>query len=119
MNKKQKSYFFGLLAEYYIIIIFFFMGYILIKRRFKTKFGEIDLIFKRSNCVVAIEVKARSDTSIKAEEVVGRRQFYRITNSLKIFLNKYEKYSNFDIRIDIVLVYKNFIIKHIKNVWNE
>ncbi len=119
MDRKRRSYFFGLLAEYYVIIIFFFMGYILIKRRFKTKFGEIDLIFKRGRCIVVVEVKARSDASVQVEEVVGRRQFHRITNSLKIFLNKYEKYSNFDIRIDVVLVYKNFIIKHIKNVWNE
>ena len=119
MDKKRKSYFFGLFAEYYVLIIFFFMGYVPLKRRFKTKFGEIDLILKKRDYIVAVEVKARSDSSIHVEEVVGRRQFYRITNSLKIFLNKYEKYSNFNVRIDVVLVYKNFKIKHIKNVWNE
>lgn len=119
MNKKQKSYFFGLLAEYYVIILFFFMGYIPIKHRFKTKLGEIDLIFKKGNYIIAVEVKARSNLSLQAEEVVGRRQFHRIINSLKIFLNKYKKYSNLDIRIDVVLVHKNFMIKHIKNIWNE
>ena len=119
MNKKQKSYFFGLLAEYYVIMLFFFAGYIPIKHRFKTKFGEIDLIFKKGNYIVAVEVKARSDASLQVGEVVGERQFYRITNSLKIFLNKYKKYSNFNIRIDVVLVHKNFMIKHIKNIWNE
>jgi len=118
-NKKRQAYFFGLWAEYYVIIILFFAGYIFLKRRFKTKFGEIDLLFKKGSYVIAVEVKARTDKSAQVEEVVGRRQLHRITNSLKIFLNKYEQYSNLDVRIDIVLVYKNLMIKHIKNVWNE
>lgn len=119
MKKKKISYWFGLLAEYYVIVILFFKGYKIIKRRFKTKMGEIDLIFVKGDYLVAVEVKARSDSSLRVEEVVRYRQFYRITNSLKIFLNKYEKYSKFNLRIDVVLVYKNFIMKHIKNVWNE
>ena len=119
MNKRQKSYYFGLFAEYYVMIIFFFMGYIPIGRRFKTKFGEIDLIFKKGDCIVAFEVKARSNKHIQVDEAVGKRQLYRISNSLKIFLNKYKRYSKFSMRIDIVLVHKNLGIKHIKNVWDE
>ena len=117
MNKKQKSYWFGIIAEYYVVVILFFKGYILLKRRYKTKLGEVDLIFKKKDYIVAVEVKGRSDYECQAGEVVGKRQFHRIVNSLKIFLNKNEDYCNLNIRIDTVLVYKNLKIEHIKNIW--
>lgn len=117
--KKKKSYWFGVFAEYYVICLFAIFGYRFLTRRYKTKLGEIDLIFRKGNAIVAVEVKARSDYKTEVGEVVHERQFYRIVNSLKIFLNKNEKYSNFDVRVDVVLVYRNLKIRHIKNVWVE
>ena len=117
MLKKQKSYLFGILAEYYVIFVLFFKGYQLIERRYKTKLGEIDLIMKNGDYLVAIEVKARSNKNFHAGEVVNQKQFYRISNSLKIFLNKNKAYYNLNIRIDTILVYKNLKIEHIKNIW--
>lgn len=116
MKEKQKSYWFGLLAEYYAIIVLSFKGYILLKHRFKTKMGEIDLIFKKGDNLIAVEVKARKNTSINIAEVVSPRQYYRIINSLKIFLNKNEIYSNFNIMVDVVLVNYNLKISHLKNI---
>ena len=40
-------------------------------------------------------------------------------NSLKLFLNKNIEYSNFNTRIDVVLVKGLFNIQHLKNVWME
>lgn len=118
-SKKQKSYLFGLIAEYYVIILFFFKGYKLLKHRYKTKLGEIDLIFKKNNNIIAVEVKARKDKNIMVGEVVSKKQFIRILNSLKIFLNKNERYFNFDLRIDVVLINNFFKVQHIKNAWVE
>ena len=117
MFKKRLYYFFGLCAEYYVAFIFFFKGYILIKHRYKTKLGEIDLIFEKNKTIIAVEVKARENKNVQIGEVVSNRQLKRICNSLKIFLNKYNKYSNFNARIDIVLVRGNLLIEHIKNIW--
>lgn len=117
MKDRLKSYRFGILAEYYVIFLLFFKGYRLLERRYKTKLGEIDLIFKKKDSIVAVEVKARKDKLIEVGEVVNARQLIRITNSLKIFLNKNEKHSNLNIRIDIVLVRNILKIEHIKNVW--
>ena len=118
-TKKQKSYFLGLMAEYYVIFLFFFKGYKLLKHRYKTKFGEIDLIFRKNKSIIAVEVKARKNKNISIGEVVYQKQFYRIMNSLKIFLNKNEMYSNFDVMIDVVLIKNIFKVKHIKNTWVE
>ena len=107
MLKKKISYFFGLLAEYYVIFILLFKGYRLIKHRYKTKLGEIDLIMTRGKDLIAIEVKARSNKNIQVGEAVNIKQLYRIANCLKIFLNKYNNYSNFNIRVDVILVNKN------------
>ena len=116
-SKKQKSYFFGLLAEYYVIFLFFFKGYKLLEHRYKTKLGEIDLIFKKSNNIIAVEVKARKNKNLQIGEVVSRKQLTRILNSLKIFLNKNEIYSNFNSRVDVILVYNFLRVQHIKNAW--
>lgn len=116
-NKKQKSYFFGLLAEYYVIFLLFFKGYKILEHRYKTKLGEIDLIFKKGNTIIAVEVKARKNKNLQIGEVVSRRQLTRILNSLKIFLNKNEQYSNFISRVDVILVYNFLRVQHIKNAW--
>lgn len=118
-TKKQKSYLFGIFAEYYVIFLFFFKGYTLLKHRYKTKMGEIDLIFKNKDNLIAVEVKARKDTNTNIGEVVSFKQYKRIMNSLKLFLNKNIEYSNFNIRIDVVLVKGLFSIEHLKNVWTE
>lgn len=119
ISKKQKSYWFGIFAEYWVIILFLFKGYKFIARRYKTKLGEIDLIFIKKDNLVIVEVKARKNKNIEIGEVVSYKQCCRILNATKLFLNKNKKYSNLNIRIDIVLVNSILKIEHIKNVWNE
>ena len=119
ISKKQKSYWFGIFAEYWVIIVFFFKGYKFVARRYKTKLGEIDLIFTQKDNLVMVEVKARKNKSIEIGEVASYKQYRRIFNAAKLFLNKNKKYSNLNTRIDIVLVNSILNIKHIKNVWIE
>jgi putative endonuclease len=119
VTKKQKSYWFGIVAEYLAIIVFSLKGYKFLKRRYKTSFGEVDLIFTRNTDLVAVEVKARKNHNINIEEVVSYKQYSRILNATKLFLSKNKKYSNFSVRIDVVLVYNIFKIRHLKNVWIE
>jgi putative endonuclease len=119
VNRKILSYFFGILAEYYVVLYLSIFGYKLLKHRYKTKMGEIDLIFKKKDNLVAVEVKGRSNKNLNIGDIVGYRQFSRIKNSLKIFLSRNYKYSNFNLRIDIALVQRNLVIKYIKNAWSE
>jgi putative endonuclease len=118
-SKKQKSYWFGIFAEYLVIIVFFFKGYRFIKRRYKTKLGEIDLIFTKGINLIAVEVKARKNKNIEIGEIVSNKQYCRILNTIKLFLNKNKKYSNFNVRLDVVLINGIFKMEHLKNVWTE
>jgi len=119
MNKKILNYWRGIFGEYYAMLYLLLHGYKILKRRYKTKFGEIDIIGSKADNLIAFEVKTRNFKNEKIEEAFNQYQFYRISNALKFFLNKNEYYSKFTLRIDAILIYNKFKIKHIKNVWFE
>lgn len=51
-------------------------GYKILKRRFRTRIGEIDIIAKDKDCLVFVEVKTRRNTfcGFPAEAVTWRKQ---------------------------------------------
>lgn len=64
ITDKQKRYYFGLFAELTSYLYLSFKFYKIIDRRFKSPFGEIDLIAKKGNHLIFIEVKDRKNTSL-------------------------------------------------------
>jgi putative endonuclease len=117
MFSKKSTYKYGIWTELYVAFLLFFCGYKLLARRYKTKLGEVDLIFKNRNNIVAVEVKGRRHAKNSvAGEVVGYYQLKRINDAMDIFLARREQYGNYNIRIDIVLVKGLFSVEHIKNV---
>ena len=58
-NKKIKSYWFGIIAEYIAIFFLLMNGYKILKRRYKTFAGEVDIIARKSKAIISVEVKAR------------------------------------------------------------
>jgi putative endonuclease len=113
--KKQRAYRFGLLTEYYIICYLFFCGYLLLKHRYKTYLGEIDLIFKKGKTIIAVEVKGRKNKDATIENTITKKQFERIYNGLNIFLSQNDKYNRYDLRIDAVMVRGILNIEYKKN----
>jgi putative endonuclease len=114
--KRRQAYNLGILSEIYVMFYMFLRGYILIAHRYKTKFGEIDLIFRRFNTILAVEVKARSNNNITLEEVIKRKQINKIKNTLNMFLSKNEKYQSLNIRIDFILIKGIFNMEYIKGL---
>ncbi len=111
---KKHSYYFGVIAELVAAIFLFLKGYSIIKRRYKTAFGEIDIIAKKSNVIVFVEVKARSSKMI-IEEVLTQNQINRIKNTSLFFISKNIALQNCDLRFDFIAVNKFFMIKHHHN----
>jgi len=60
-------------------------GYTILKRRYKTPMGEIDLIMNRGKTLVAVEVKYRA-TLVQAGEAITYRQRKRIEKALTLYL---------------------------------
>jgi len=113
MTKKQ-TYQFGILAEKITMFFLRLKGYQILEWRYKTKFGEIDIIAKKSRIIVAVEVKARK-SKILSEEVLHSKQVERIKKAAEFFIAKNPKFQNYDLRLDFVEVGRFFTIKHNRN----
>ncbi|GHF15607.1 hypothetical protein GCM10017044_07230 [Kordiimonas sediminis] len=90
-------------------------GYKILARRYKTPVGEIDLIVKRKNTVIAVEVKARKTHAI-AKESINHVQQSRIEKSLLWWVraNRLEACS---LRFDVVTIVPGKFPYHIRNAW--
>ena len=115
----MNSYNYGLFAEYVLIIYLFLHGYKILKRRYKTHFGEIDILASKSNNLIAFEVKARKNKNILNTDLVSKNQLNRIFNSLKIFVSSNNKYLDYNIYCNIVLFNNIFSFEIVKGVFNE
>lgn len=98
MNNFQK----GLLAEYLTICLYKIRFYRILHHRYKNYLGEIDLIAKRGQSLIFIEVKARKDNL--SETIISQKQKQRIKNSASYFLAQNEKYIKYDVRFDLVFI---------------
>lgn len=116
-QKKIKSYYFGIFSEYLVIVFLSFKGYKILKRRHKSSFGEIDIIAKKGENLVIIEVKARRIVN-EIEEVLYPTQQNRITQSALDFFAKNKKYQNLGIRFDLIIVKPFTFPLHLKGYWD-
>lgn len=105
----------GLLAEYIILIFYSFGLYKILKHRYKTYAGEIDLIFLKKRQIVFVEVKARKGRI--TEEIVSYNQRLRIHRTAELYLARNPIYSGYDIRFDLAIVKPYSMPIIIKNAW--
>lgn len=112
-HTESKGYFGELLAALLLIC----KGYRILARRFKTPYGEIDIIAKKKNVVVFVEVKARK-TMDKCFIAITRKQLQRIQNASEIFMSMKHQFANCDRRYDVILVANSSFPMHIENVTN-
>lgn len=97
---------FGLFGETLGALALMFRGYRIIARRHRTPVGEIDIVARRGNVLVFVEVKARGDAKTAAMAVT-RRQQARITRAAEAFLQSRADLAHLDIRFDALLVARN------------
>lgn len=91
-------------------------GYTIIARRYKTKWGEIDLIARDAEILCFIEVKIRQ-TEAQALEAITLRARRRIEQSALFFLTQHPEYEGFTLRFDVIAVTRPFKILHLDNAW--
>lgn len=101
----MNSYKYGVFAEYVVMTYLMLKGYKILKRRYKTKFGEIDILATKKKDLIAFEVKARTKQKLTTE-IVSFKQKRRIINALNFFVSKNKKYIDYNIYYNIIL-YRN------------
>lgn len=108
----------GLWAETAAVWFLRAKGYRVLRQRYKTPFGEVDIIAKRGSTLVFVEVKwrKRADDSATA---ISAQSLLRIQRAAQSFLQKAPQYSHCNIRFDGILFSAYPVSKwivHLKNV---
>ncbi|MBE6728292.1 MAG: YraN family protein [Ruminococcaceae bacterium] len=98
-------------------------GYIIVKRNYRERFGEIDIIAENDTYLVFVEVKTRSDDAlVSGMEAVDRKKQMRIYNTGNHFLKKLhiDLIPRFDVA-QVTVSYENdcpkWSLEYIKNAF--
>ncbi len=119
LKQKSKTYDKGLYAEKVANAWLRLKGYKILETRYKTKYGEIDLIAQKDNMIAFVEVKARPDVAQGLESVTPKAQG-RITNSASYYISQKNLTQN-EFRFDVLVVLPSKFgvpqIHHLDNAW--
>lgn len=116
-KNKIKNYRFGKLGEWVTQKFLLIKGYRLIALNYKSYFGEIDIVAKKGNTIVFVEVKTRKKNQMM-EIILSSHQVERIKRAAEFFIAKNPCYQNCKIRFDLVLISKFLLPTHHRNFWN-
>ena len=113
MNKKSK----GKAAEEKAASYLKSLGYEILERNFRSKFGEIDIIAKDKDTLVIVEVRSKSYSFFGTpEETISKSKAKKIIKTAEFYIQT--KNPNFEnVRFDIISILHNNI-SHIKNAFD-
>jgi putative endonuclease len=91
-------------------------GYRILAQRFRTPYGELDIVARRRNLLAFIEVKARASLDEAAYAVTPRQQA-RIINAaqawLQVWLIAHPEHADFELRFDAMLIAPRRLPRHL------
>jgi putative endonuclease len=102
----------GLSAETRAAAYLIAKGYRILAKRFRTPYGEIDIVARRRNLLAFVEVKARASLDDAAYAVTPRQQ-QRIINATQAWLMTHPEHANFDLRFDVMLIAPRHLPRHL------
>src|SRR5262245_51283586 len=101
--ERQVAFRLGISAESRAAAYLIAKGYRILARRWKSPVGEVDIVARRRQVLVFVEVKARERLDDAAESVTPRQQ-RRIAAAAGAWLAQHPDDGNCDIRFDAMLV---------------
>lgn len=107
----------GLSAESRAAFFLIAKAYRILARRWKTPFGEIDIVARRRNDLVFVEVKARENLDVAAEAITQRTQ-QRIIAAAELWLAHRPADAQCAIRFDVILIAPGKLPRHIVNAFD-
>lgn len=109
--ERQKAQRWGHVSEYLAALYLVAKGYRLLAIRHRTRLGEIDLIVRKGDLVVFVEVKARMGEQ-EALDAVGFTTQKRIRAASDLWLSKRNDAARLSQRYDIVVVRPGRLPRH-------
>lgn len=103
-------------GEWWAALALRLKGYRILARRYRTKLGEIDLIARRGDLVLIVEVKVRP-TLAEAMEAISRLSARRIEGAADLWLVRQRDYARLSLRFDMVAVLPRRWPVHVENIF--
>lgn len=116
-KRRRKAHARGHSAESWAAWYLRLTGWRILKRRYKTRAGEIDLIAKKRKTVAFVEVKARKTRAAALEAVTPASQ-RRIANAARIFVTEHPKAGFFTLRFDVIVIRPWALPERIENAFD-
>jgi putative endonuclease len=115
--ERQIAFRTGISAESRAAVVLVAKGFRILARRWRSPVGEIDIIARRRNLLVFVEVKAREKLDDAAWSVT-ERQRARIVGAAQAWLARYGDENIQDIRFDVMLVAPRRIPRHMPGAFD-
>lgn len=117
-RRRRRARAWGLAAETWAALWLRLKGYRILARRARTPAGEIDLVVRRGQVLVAVEVKARASLA-GAVEAVTTRQRLRIARALDMVAARDPELAGLSRRLDLVAMRPWRLPIHLVDVHRE
>lgn len=102
----------GLSAESKASAFLIAKGYRILARRFRTPYGEIDIVARKRDLLAFVEVKARASLDDAAYSVTPQQQ-QRIIAAAQAWLMAHPEHADFDMRFDAILIAPKHLPRHL------
>jgi putative endonuclease len=116
-QKRVAAFRLGLSAESRAAMLLIAKAYRILARRWKTPFGEVDIVARRRRDLVFVEVKARENLDDAAEAVTERSK-RRIVSAAELWLAHHPADAQCYIRFDVILLAPGKLPRHIVNAFD-
>jgi len=115
-DQKRQRYFNGLLAEMIAAVYLMIKGYKILKWRYKTPQGEIDLIAYDDDTLVFAEVKQRASIEEGLLSITPQMRA-RISRAALNFISANKDLAEKPMRFDFLAVKLPCTVLHLDNAW--
>ena len=107
---------FGRFAELCCVWRLRLTGHAVLARRFRTPMGEIDIVARRGEVLIFVEVKARPNAD-EAMFSITERQLRRIGRAAEAFVSRYPRFARHGMRYDAMLLGRHPWPSHVRDIW--
>jgi len=91
--------------------------YRILHRRYKTPVGELDLVARRGDAIVFVEVKARLRRDGEAE-ALGAVNRQRIVRAAQYWLARHPAHASSPMRFDVIFLAQGAWPRHLRNAFD-
>lgn len=115
-HKRKNAAAFGAFGESLGALLLMFKGYRILARQFRRPVGEVDIIARRGEFLVFVEVKAR-EVENAARHAISANQRSRIIRAAEAFMQERPDLEGLSIRFDALIVIRRRFPIHIVDAW--